>query len=272
VEGALMVALGPRADRALALLAFLTLWAIGSVLAGHSALPGPVETFAHAAALVGRPSFLGHVRETLSATMTALAISVLGGVTLGVVLGANRFVGQVAEPILVALYSLPKVTFYPIVLLVFGLGFSAKVAFGAIHGLVPVTMFTLGAVRGIPAIYLKSARVMGASPWFTARRVIVPAVLPEVMTGIRVGFSLTLLGTLVGELFASQAGLGFLLKRAMSTADSLEILAVTVLLFAFAVGVNLLLTRVSAWIAGSKERASGAGAFRGRLARGAAAP
>ena len=68
----------------------------------------------------------------------ALLIRVLGGLGLGVIFGARHLAGEVAEPILAALYSLPKITLYPVILLTFGLGMSAKVAFGAIHGIIPI--------------------------------------------------------------------------------------------------------------------------------------
>ena len=62
---------------------------------------------------------------------------------LGLVLGMRRFAGEVAEPILSSLYTIPKVTLYPVMLLIFGLGMSAKVAFGVIHGVIPVMLFTI---------------------------------------------------------------------------------------------------------------------------------
>ena len=65
---------------------------------------------------------------------------------------------------LVALYSIPKITLYPILLLAFGLGMPAKIAFGAIHGIIPVAIFTLSAVRNLNPIYLKTARVMRLPP------------------------------------------------------------------------------------------------------------
>ena len=58
--------------------------------------------------------------------------------------------GRAMEPMLVALYSIPKITLYPIILLVFGLGMSAEIAFGTIHGIIPEALFTLGAVRSSP--------------------------------------------------------------------------------------------------------------------------
>ena len=108
-----------------------------------------------------------------------------------------------------ALYSLPKIALYPIILQIFGLGLSAKVAFGALHGVIPVALFSMNAVRGINPTHLRTARVLRLSSIETVRTIVAPAIVPEIVTGLRVGFSLTLLGVLIGEMFASQHGMGF---------------------------------------------------------------
>ena len=86
--------------------------------------------------------------------------------SIGLTLGASRLAGEVAEPILVALYSIPKVTLYPVILLVFGIGMPAKVAFGAIHGIVPISLFAMNAIRnisaGAPAHRARAAALAGA--------------------------------------------------------------------------------------------------------------
>jgi NitT/TauT family transport system permease protein len=166
------------------------------------------------------------------------------GIAIGMALGFSRLAGDVFEPVLVALYSIPKVTLYPILLLVFGLGISAKIAFGAIHGIVPVAIFAMNAVRNIHPVHLKTARVLKLGPWRTASRVLLPAALPEIVTGLRVGFSLTLVGTLIGEMFGSQRGLGYLLMTAIGLHKMDVIMAVTLLLVVFAATVNAALLLV----------------------------
>ena len=156
---------------------------------------------------MSRPRFWPHIQESLLAFVYSLVIAWGAGLGLGIWLGAHRLSGDVAEPILVALYSLPKVTLYPVMLLIFGLGLSAKVAFGAIHGVIPVAIFAMNAIKNIKPIYLKAARTMNLTPWRAVTTILVPATLPEVVTGLRVGFSLTLLGVLIGEMFASKRGL-----------------------------------------------------------------
>ena len=227
-----------RWDIALVLLALLAAWQALAWWAGSAALASPAATGARLAGLAATAAFWGHATETFAAVLAALLISAAGGLALGLALGAHRFSAEVAEPLLVALYALPKVTLYPLVLLCFGLGPSAKVAFGAMHGLVPVALFAMGAVRALPPVLLRTARVLRLSPWATVRSVVAPAILPEIATGLRVGASLSLLGVLIGEMFASQRGLGFLITNAINLNDTATILAVTLLVSAAAVGAN----------------------------------
>ena len=138
--------------------------------------------------------------------------------------------GEVAEPILTAFYSIPKITLYPVILLLFGLSLSARVAFGAIHGVVPVVLFTMAAVRGVRPIYFRVAQSMRLRPIEMAWHIVVPASLPGIVSGMRVGFSLTLLGTLIGEMFASQKGLGRMMIKAMDTDDVRLLVALAFLL------------------------------------------
>ena len=172
------------------------------------------------------------------AFLQALAIAWIGGVGIGVLLGGHKLSGEVAEPILVGLYSLPKITLYPVILLLFGLGMSAKVAFGALHGIIPVVLFTMSAVRNVNRTYLRAGRSMRLTPMQMAWHILIPATLPEIFSGLRIGFSLTLLGTMLGELFASQRGLGFLLMTAIDLNDVQTILAIAVLISLFAVAAN----------------------------------
>jgi NitT/TauT family transport system permease protein len=186
-------------------------------------------------------SFWGHAQATLVAFAYSLAISVALGIALGLVLGLQRFAGDVAEPIFVALYTIPKVTLYPLILLIFGLGLSAKVAFGVIHGVIPIILFTLNAVKNINPVLLRVSRVMRLTTWQTASTVLAPAVMPELVTGVRVGFSLTMLGVLIGEMFASQRGLGFLIINGISLHNVRMTTAVILIVVAFAIAANSLL-------------------------------
>jgi NitT/TauT family transport system permease protein len=228
-------------DKLLLVIALLVGWQLLSLAAGPEVLTTPASTVRKLAQLMASPDFAGHVAETGRAFAIALVISLAGGLGLGVALGAHRLSGEVAEPLLVGLYSIPKITLYPVVLLLFGLGISARIAFGAMHGIIPVVLFTMNAVRSIPQVYIRAARSMRLTPLQMFAHVLVPACLPEIVTGFRFGFSLTLLGTLIGEMFASQRGIGYMLVKAMENNSTDIILALALLLVLVATGASWLL-------------------------------
>jgi len=228
----------------------LALWQALFAYAGEVAITPPWTTIVFAMSLLGSANFWPHAGATLLAFAEALAISTLLGVALGLWLGLRRFAGDVAEPILAALYTIPKVTLYPLILLLFGLNLSAKVAFGVIHGLIPIVLFTLAAVRNLPPVYRRAARTLRLTPWQTVTTVLAPAVTPEIVSGLRIGFAVTLLGVLIGEMFASQRGLGFLLINGISLHNVRLTTAVTLLIILFAVGANWSLLAFERWFSG----------------------
>jgi NitT/TauT family transport system permease protein len=237
-----------RFDYLLLAAGILAAWQLFHWAMGSDVISSPAATIARALQMLASEAFWGDARATLSAFAFALLIAVGFGIALGLWLGLARFAGEVADPILGSLYSIPKITLYPLILLIFGLGMEAKVAFGVIHGLFPIAIFTMHAVRNVSPIYKRTARVLGLSPATTALTIMSPAALPEIIAGVRVGAALTLLGTLIGELFASTSGIGFALMRAMDIHAVTDILALTLMLFAFAGCLNAGLRFIERWI------------------------
>lgn len=218
-------------DMGLAALAIVLVWQSLHWIAGEFAIASPWTTAVAAVEMIGDARFWPHVAETMTAFGLGLLCSLVGGLLIGVMLGANKLSAEVSEPILIAFYSLPKIALYPVILLFFGLGMSSKVVFGAIFGIFPVIIFTMNALQHINVTYLRTARVLRLGRLETARRVLVPATIPEIFSGFRLGFSLTLMGTLVGELFASQRGLGYLIMQSMETHDVPQLMALALVLF-----------------------------------------
>lgn len=231
-------------DTLMLIIGLIVAWQLLYWIAGRAALTSPWETVRYTVGLLHSDSFAPHVVATATAFAYSVVIASLLGVGIGSVLGLHRLSGDVAEPILTALYSVPKVTLYPLILLIFGLGISAKVAFGVIHGVIPVVIFTMNAMKNVAPIYLKTGRVLRLPPNQVVLHILIPATLPEIVTGLRVGFSLTLLGVLIGEMFASQRGLGFLIMNAINVNDVRTITAVILLLFLFATLANALMLAV----------------------------
>ena len=213
----------------------MALWqAIGSWTKGVAVSP-PLPTLLYLFGLLRTSMFWNHAAATLAAFLLAFALSALLGLALGLIF---------AEPGLAGFYTIPKVTLYPVVLLVFGLGMSAKVAFGVMHGLVPMTLFTLGAVRNLPPVLIRTSRVLRLSPDRMIRWVLVPACLPDIVNGLRISFSLSLLGVLIGEMFSSQRGLGFLLVNGMAQNNVPLSTAVVTVIVVVAIAANTLMLRI----------------------------
>ena len=203
-------------DAAVLVLLMLAIWqAIGSWTHGVAVSP-PLQTLLYLFDLVRTGMFWQHAAATLAAFLLAFVLSALIGLALG---------------------------------LIFGLGMSAKVAFGVMHGLVPMTLFTLGAVRNLPPVLIRTAKVLRLSPGRTMLWVLVPACLPDIVNGLRISFSLSMLGVLIGEMFSSQRGLGFLLVSGMAQHNVPLSTAVVTVIVLIAIAANTLMLRLGKRIA-----------------------
>jgi NitT/TauT family transport system permease protein len=236
-----MTATKRAADTLIILIVILLTWQALYQVVGSTALPAPIPTLEYLAKFVPSERFAENAWATFVTFFWALLLSYALGLAIGVWMGVHRLSGAVGEPILISLYTLPKITLYPVVLLIFGLSMPGRVTFGAMHGVLPVALLTMNAIRNIPPVYLKSARTMHLSEWQTITTVLFPATLPEVVSGLRIGFTLTLLGVLLAEMFASKHGLGSLIINAMQLLQNEEMVTVAIVLFVFAALANSLL-------------------------------
>lgn len=227
-------------DRVLAVLLVLGLWNFLSLSYGSDAVAAPMATWQRLVMLIST-GFIGpHLNFTLSSWIVSVLLAGVVGLSIGLLLGLHRASGLVFEPLIIAVSSLPKVTLYPMVLLICGLGQSSKIAFGFIHGVLPIMLFTLGAAREIPLHYVKTARTLGLNRVATLRRVMLPAMASGIVSGMRLGASLALLGVIIGEMFGAQRGLGFLLMNAIDINDTAQMAAVALILIFLALALNAL--------------------------------
>ena len=238
---AAMTATQRTTDTLVIAVVLLAIWQGLHLIVGDTALPGPAATLYYMVHFLPSARFFENAAATFVSFTYALVIAYGLGLSIGVWLGAHRLSGAVGEPLLVALYSVPKITLYPVILLIFGLGISGKVAFGALHGILPVALLTMSAIRNIPPVYLKVAQTLHLTKRQTVVTVLLPATLPEVVAGLRIGLTVTLLGVLLAEMFASKRGLGFLIINAQSLLQSEEMVSVAIVLFVFAALTNSLL-------------------------------
>ena len=128
----------------------LLLWELLYLKVGSDAFASPAATASRLGQmLLGAYGFWDNVAETGIALGLSLIISCAVGTLVGIALGLSPFATAIVEPILVTIYALPKVTLYPVVLLFFGIGLAAKIAFGTLYGMIPMVLITINAVANI---------------------------------------------------------------------------------------------------------------------------
>jgi NitT/TauT family transport system permease protein len=221
-------------DLFLLAIAFVLVWQLFFAIGGAVALASPAQATRTALAMLVSPDFWVDIRATFSAFAFSVVIEAVLGILLGAFLGLRRFTGDVVEPMIAGLYSIPKLMFFPMITLFFGIGISSEVAFGVLHGIIPIILFTMSAVRNIKPVYLKTGRVMGLSTAQVLFTIALPAAVPEIFTGLRIGISGALIGVILCEMFGSSHGVGFRLMNAMANNVVTDISAITLILITVA--------------------------------------
>lgn len=175
---------------------------------------------------------------TLYETLVGHAIAIVGGVAIGVLLGASRTAGEIFEPIILSAYAVPKIILLPVLLLIFGVGLTTKVANATIHGIFPVIINTSAGAREVNRTLLKAARSMRATRWQIFRKVYFPSMVLPTFAGIRLGLGFAFLGSLLAEIFEAKVGLGFLVVHYYNTIQIPQMLAVILFVFVLVIAIN----------------------------------
>lgn len=166
-----------------------------------------------------------HLFITFEETALGFFWGALTGIALGFLLGMNPLLGSLASPFLTALYTVPRIALAPLFVLWFGIGLKTKVVFSAVIVFFLVFYTTYDGVRNVDTDLMNVVRVMGATRRHILQKVLVPATLTAVFLGLRVAIPYALVGAVVGEIVASNKGLGFLLNNASFNFDTPAVFA-----------------------------------------------
>ncbi len=153
--------------------------------------------------------FLGAFWLTFVEIMAALAIAWAAGVVLGLLIGSVRYAAAVFGRVFSAFFAVPLITWYPLLLIWLGLDSKSKIAYGAISGFFPVVLNTIYAVRQVDLQFIRFGRSIGCSRSRILVQILAPLVLPSILTGLRIGSALVVIGVIVTEMLSSLGGLGF---------------------------------------------------------------
>ena len=175
---------------------------------------------------------------------TALAIGGLSGLTAGILLGANRFMSKAFESYLYYLGPTPKIIFFPIMIMWFGVGPGSKIALGTLSCFFPVALSVAAGMRQIDKVLIRVGKSFRANTWQMVLKIYLPAMRHPIINGVRLGLGVALIGTLLAETKLSNKGIGFLIINAYSTFDMPRMYAMLIVLFVLSIGANALVGRL----------------------------
>jgi ABC-type nitrate/sulfonate/bicarbonate transport system permease component len=232
--------------RVVIVLSFLLAW---QLLAISGWLYGPVVPTLPvvAAALVNLLSsteFYWHLLGTVEEVAAALAIGGVAGVITGLIIGANRFIAAAFEPYLYYLGPTPKIIFFPVLIMWFGIYAGSKIAMGAVSCFFPIALNVAAGMRQIDPVLIRVGKSFRANPWQMTLKIYLPAMRHPVINGLRLGLGVALIGTLLAETKISKRGIGFLVNDAYTSFQMPRLYAILIVLFVLAIGVNVLVARL----------------------------
>jgi NitT/TauT family transport system permease protein len=191
------------------------------------------------------PEFYRHLWVTVGEVGTAMVVGGLAGLAVGLALGANPFLSHAFERFLYYLGPTPKIIFFPIMIMWFGVGPGSKVAMGTISCFFPVALSVAAGMRQIEKVLIRVGRSFRANTWQMVTKIYLPAMRQPIVNGARLGMGVAVIGTLLAETKLSNRGVGFLIINAYSTFDMPRMYALLILLFVVAIGANTLVARAS---------------------------
>lgn len=178
-----------------------------------------------------------HVGVSLERILVGFLVGAVPAVALGLAMGLNRSLRALLMPVVAAIYPIPKIAIYPLIIFYLGIGEASKVSIVALSIFFLVLLNTMAGVVGLDRAYFNIARAYGARPQDLVTTVAWPGALPSIFTGLKLGMGFALIVIVGAELLGSDAGIGFLIWR------SYQIFAVDVMF------AGLLVTAVLGWLA-----------------------
>jgi len=193
------------------------------------------------AELLASGELLPDLEQTFSAVGIALCASVAGGVAAGLALHAMPVVRHALEPYLGAYYAIPHFAFYPLLVVMFGLGVMPLVLLASLFSMVVVIAATLTGLDRVPRVLLKTALLYRMTPWQSFWSIRLPAALPHLLSGVKLAVSYCFIAVIGGEFIMSTSGVGHQIALAYDNFQGARMYGLIVLVLLITVTTNMLL-------------------------------
>jgi NitT/TauT family transport system permease protein len=205
---------------------------------GRFSMIPPSEIFWHLGEILISGRLWPAIAKTLTDVAFAGAAAVLAGVLLGTLIHRWRALREALDPLFAAYYAIPVYAFYPLFIVIFGLGDLPQVLIGFMLGLVAVIVNTLNGLDRVPRVLLKTARIHRLGGVATALRILLPYAAPYIFTGVKLAVAYSFIGVIGAELIMSRTGLGYEIGFAYNNFDNAVMYPLIVLVLTVAASVN----------------------------------
>lgn len=234
--------------RSVLLVAFLGLWELG-YRTGHIdpfAFSSPSQIWERLLKMFRTGTIWPHIEATGRESVVGLVLGFAAGVGLGFLAGLNRFVGQLLEPVMLLLNSVPRIVLAPMFILWFGIGENSKIASAFFLVFVVIFFAVTTGLREVPPNLLARVRVLGGGRRALVTEVYIPSVLTWIFSSLRITVGFAFTGAVVAEVISSTQGLGYLLNQAQSSFDSSLMMATVVVIMVMIMLIFAVLGRIEA--------------------------
>jgi len=206
----------------LTLAGFIVLWALFVKLTGYPPfiLPGPGRVWASFLTLAADGALWRNTITTLNEVLAGLVLGMTVAFVLGYLLSRSRTVERLVAPYIVASQSIPIVAIAPLLVIWFGTGAISKIIVSALIVFFPILISSIAGLRSAEPDLVDLMRSLEATRWQTFVKLELPAAMPMIVSGLKVGATLSVIGAVVGEFVGADRGLGFLVKQGQGLYDT----------------------------------------------------
>jgi NitT/TauT family transport system permease protein len=222
----------------LACLGLLAIWQIGALILNTESFPTALKALRAIPSILGDKEALINIAASLRRMAVGFALALAVSIPLGLMMGRSRAVASFFNPLLMIIYPVPKAALMPIIMLWLGVGDIAKTLVIFLGVSLPVIYHSFQGARAVEEKMLWSGAAMGLSALQRMIRIVLPAALPEILTGCRTGLVLALITMVTSEMIARQSGAGNILFNALDMGQYDTVYAMIIIIGAMGIGLD----------------------------------
>jgi len=235
-----------RAAPVLACLGLLAVWQIASLALNNDSFPTAIEAIRAIPSILGDKESLINILASLRRMAIGFSVAVVASIPLGLMMGRSRGVASFFNPLLMVTYPVPKAALMPIIMLWLGVGDLAKMLVIFLGVSLPVIYHSFQGAKAVEEKMLWSGAAMGLSAAQRMIRIVLPAALPEILTGCRTGLVLALITMVTSEMIARQSGAGNILFNSLDMGQYDTVYAMIIIIGAMGIGLDAAFERLRA--------------------------